>query len=64
MTGDDVFDRTQNSFFALLFQPVLKLIVRIKMILDRLFALLVTNMISVMPAAMPSLTTCSITGRS
>ena len=38
MTGDDVFDLTQNSFFALLLKPVLKLIVGIKMILDRLFA--------------------------
>ena len=38
MTGYDVFDRTQNGLFALLFQSVLKLIVRIKVILDRLFA--------------------------
>ena len=38
MTGYDVFNRTQNGLFALLLKPVLKLIVRIKMILDGLFA--------------------------
>ena len=38
MTGYDVFDRAQNRLFALFFQPVLKLIVRVKVVLDRLFA--------------------------
>ena len=38
MTGYDIFDRAEGRLFARLFQPVLKLIVRIKMILDRLFA--------------------------
>ena len=38
MTGYDVFDRAQNGLFALLLKPVLKLMLRIKVILDRLFA--------------------------
>ena len=41
-----------------------KLAVGIKVVLDRLFASLVTSMISVMPAAIASFITCSIMGGS
>ena len=55
--GYDLFDRTEDRLFPLLFKPLLKLVVGIKMILDRLFAASCDSMISVMPAAIGSLTT-------
>ena len=38
MAGYDVFDRTEDRLFTLFIQPVLKLVVRIKVVFDRLFA--------------------------
>ncbi len=38
MSGYNVFDRAQNGLFALLVRRLFKLIIRIKMVFNRLFA--------------------------
>ena len=64
MIGYDVFDRAQNGLFALLLKPVLKLVVRIKVVFDRLFAATCDEDNFSDARRDRFLTTCSIMGRS